>query len=997
MKKFLTVLLALSVVFTYTVGTAFALPSDGTEQAGLNAAKTQALTELNEQIDNISDYTEAGQLIINGKIAEYTAKINDATTISTVTSVLNSAKTDLARLKITYLKKAVVEAQVEALKQVKDYLYLFGYDVIATAITSTSIQLANMSIKQQEISTGNVKLDGLQLSPKDQAAFSDDYASQIKKLKAATSTDDVEKSLNDVIETIDKYMSKLSSTEVTDAERTALVNQILAYADAKSVDTTDHSTAIVKKYDAMVEEAVAAAKAVKTKAEYYEVINKYLGTNFGSGSAAGAVKSVIHETGAKVEPTPVKAGYAVVYQGHSYILVTTIGELDKLVNMKKNVEARIAALEEIQKELGAYDYKTISEGDWEQAEAIRYEITYYIENGAWDTSIPHQNLPVGNFMYYINQITAGQNAATVDLHIADAIDQYNALTLLPQAKAYAKGKIKTYYGYKLNGSVAASTDYSNPDQIADLQQLYSQYVDASATEDQVYDYLNKYYEKIDAYKTIEEAKIAKNFGEVSAYIDTVVANIIKDIKVSADQTTLKERIVSDLKASLQADYTQWDTNGALANWENLTTDARKIAAVETLTVPNAYGQPVNNFKAVIQNIRDFDTAKTFDAANQQKGLYGYGTLPHMANASNYSAANQKYLDAYQAELDAAKSADNWNAYLAAYDAQVAKADALKIAEVESYEALIKVAEDAISKLGTVENTSAFAARLATAKTAVDAVDNATFTVLTAKEQANLPYISNFDVYDQASYDLAYLKYQASLETNITDPAIVNAYKAIAKGITTATILNEFGKADRQAILEIVTKATDAIDETNDNAAKVSLAEKAINDLKAFKPAVDGRDYAAALAANKEEAVKYFNKYYNAAFTSDAVNATALVEDILNFNKQFHNSVAEEKAAKIKAVESLKIVACSSAKKGSITVKWRIAGGDASAADGYQVYKSTKAQKNYKFMGKTKKLSMINKKNLKKGTRYFYKVRAYVDIDGVRYYSDWSNKANRYAK
>ena len=44
MKKILTVLLALSVVFTYTVGTAFALPSDGTSQAGLTAAKEEFKT-----------------------------------------------------------------------------------------------------------------------------------------------------------------------------------------------------------------------------------------------------------------------------------------------------------------------------------------------------------------------------------------------------------------------------------------------------------------------------------------------------------------------------------------------------------------------------------------------------------------------------------------------------------------------------------------------------------------------------------------------------------------------------------------------------------------------------------------------------------------------------------------------------------------------------------------------------------------------------------------
>ena len=99
---------------------------------------------------------------------------------------------------------------------------------------------------------------------------------------------------------------------------------------------------------------------------------------------------------------------------------------------------------------------------------------------------------------------------------------------------------------------------------------------------------------------------------------------------------------------------------------------------------------------------------------------------------------------------------------------------------------------------------------------------------------------------------------------------------------------------------------------------------------------------------------------------------------------------------IKAVESLKIKASSTAKKGSITVKWTVKG-DKTAVDGYQVYKSTKAQKGYKKAITTKKTSFKNTKNLKKGVRYFYKVRAYKVVDGKTYYSDWSNKANRIAK
>jgi len=139
---------------------------------------------------------------------------------------------------------------------------------------------------------------------------------------------------------------------------------------------------------------------------------------------------------------------------------------------------------------------------------------------------------------------------------------------------------------------------------------------------------------------------------------------------------------------------------------------------------------------------------------------------------------------------------------------------------------------------------------------------------------------------------------------------------------------------------------------------------------------------------------------------DAVEAARAAYDKLNDveKAKFSSALLEKleaaeksiQSAIIKSVESLKIKTStklySASKK--IRVNWKIAGGDASYITGYQVYKSTKANSGYTFMGKTTKLYMDNKKNLKKGTRYYYKVRAYVDVDGERYYSDWSNKGNR---
>lgn len=95
------------------------------------------------------------------------------------------------------------------------------------------------------------------------------------------------------------------------------------------------------------------------------------------------------------------------------------------------------------------------------------------------------------------------------------------------------------------------------------------------------------------------------------------------------------------------------------------------------------------------------------------------------------------------------------------------------------------------------------------------------------------------------------------------------------------------------------------------------------------------------------------------------------------------------------VKELKITAKSTAKKGSITVTWTVKG--SADIDGYEVWKSTKHSKGYKKAFTTKKQTYKNTKGLKKGTRYYYKVRAYKMVEGKKITSDWSNKARRIAK
>ena len=253
----------------------------------------------------------------------------------------------------------------------------------------------------------------------------------------------------------------------------------------------------------------------------------------------------------------------------------------------------------------------------------------------------------------------------------------------------------------------------------------------------------------------------------------------------------------------------------------------------------------------------------------------------------------------------------------------------------------------------------------TLKTAIETVMKAEKDVFLAATKS-LPALANVTIADKAAVQAVADMIAAYNETEMynINPKYSNT--------TVDALLTKVKTLEFDAVKAAV-KAVPAAD-------KVTAADKAT--IEAARTAYDAllADYGDELTSTQLADLKKYEK------------------TIVEAEKALATALAEELAAQIKAVESLKIKTStklySASKK--IRVNWTVTG-DTSAVTGYQVYKSKKAQSGYTFMGKTTKNYMDNKKGLKKGTRYYYKVRAYIDVDGERYYSDWSNKGNRIYK
>lgn len=118
-------------------------------------------------------------------------------------------------------------------------------------------------------------------------------------------------------------------------------------------------------------------------------------------------------------------------------------------------------------------------------------------------------------------------------------------------------------------------------------------------------------------------------------------------------------------------------------------------------------------------------------------------------------------------------------------------------------------------------------------------------------------------------------------------------------------------------------------------------------------------------------------------------------------KQLRTEASEQMAL-------VSVKAESKASKGAMNLTWTVSAASSEdgsidgaavcdSIDGYELWKSTSKTDGYTLLKDSTKFKFKNTSSLDKGTRYYYKLRAYREVGGQRIYSAWSNVTYKIAK
>ena len=440
---------------------------------------------------------------------------------------------------------------------------------------------------------------------------------------------------------------------------------------------------------------------------------------------------------------------------------------------------------------------------------------------------------------------------------------------------------------------------------------------------------------------------APEAAKVNALFDALLA------KVDAATSTAAVQAVYTNNASvsgLSAIPTKTQVKTSLEGMTSFGTNATSIAAYENYL--NA------NLNSASAGYRDFS------ALNDDFFADLYAT-----NGARTDAEVAAQLSAAKAACDAVKTNEALATEKKAVEAQIAalpstitaaNADAV----IAAYKAATAYNTDANKTMATTD-----IANVATLNLATKALHDALAKALQA-EYAALPTTTT--VADKAAVK-ALLEKVNTFDDNCAAGEI---FAGLGDLSSTATNLTDKLTAIRGLELAAVNSAIDALP------LNITIANK--DAVEAARKAYDAY-------------VKEYTDYTTAAPSGYHQNAAEDVTSTMYKSlSEAESQLAVAVAAQAKLVQSYKITASSKAYKGKMVIKWTV-NGTAVTGVKYQIYRSTQKKSGFVKMFTTSKLTYTNTKNLKAGKTYYYKVRAYITIDGVKYYSDWSNKAFRTAK
>ena len=963
MKKFLTVLLALSVVFTYTVGTAFAANEyNDTDKATATA---------NEQLELLAEATKAAKAAIscdgNGYVTSIAGVTDQGGATPLPANIITRAAADAAVDEVAAtIKKAIEDARDEVTKNPEysdtDLAKIVQANTSATLLADAFAEDYLLALKKQ---------------------YDIDLAAAVAALNAfdPSAYSDVEyfrwDGANYVFIDYDDraYIDGISEQELAKATKVAAqkaLNEVSLAADAVSADVIsairDIATAIGMLLDSSADSAFFEAYA---------------------------------------DATPVHQKFVTLADRKADLAKESAQMINDMRSWAQKFEEDAETW--LKEEIRTSNNQTEVNKAQERLNALNGQVTTLVASFTSrfnDVKIDEYNTPKMAYAELTRLVQAYKNAfgvaydANQDFIFTNfdkAVDELSGIeTLITYANEYAN-VLKTTYADR-STELKYDADAIDVVLAAAIEKIQ---VGDLSSKDAVKNWMDQYADTI-AKKSLTLAKtrmdtlnaIAEEYPE-SDYDDAAYESLnrwtamkpIIDKAIADINAATTPKAVRNIKTQLDQDLAKYLTDDEcddvvghwivvnVAKWNGNVTDttATKGNTFETLisTGVDTYFVGKTGYNAdVIAAIKD-DIKAELKAAACSLGI----------KAADLTTANAQAI--YDAMVKAYDAAFKKGIAKAKTDAELKDAETAVMALITAIGSPVSL--DSRAKIEAAQN--AYDAYCAIPGVALDANDNAVkitnLNVLTAAN-TRLKALEKAQILD-ALYKLTNKNITVEDKDAIEAVAALNsAYEEYCDEIAYS------GAIDKLWADYVAAAAQDFINKASKLPTTITTADKA---------AIDAAQAAYDEIVTQMVAMGYTEEYIEAYLKYTYGNeGYELYRNILKSKIKLDDSQAQYGEAVIAAVESLKITAGSSAVKGAITVRWTVKG-DASVADGYQIYRSVKKNSGFgtKPIFTTTKQTYKNTKSLKKGTRYYYKVRAYKVVDGKTYYSDWSNKAYRIAK